>query len=209
MRIKKRDSLDVLIDEKSFSELPGTELELQAIINLFYARKKKAIGYFHDRAKEGIFKNSNTKNFNFIHIATHSLMYEDNPKISGLVFANPGRLRSYDEDGILYSGETYNLDLNAELIVLSSCESGIGKLVKGEGMIALNRGFFYSGARNIIISLWKVEDKTTSKLMIEFYRRILDDMTISTALQKAKILLIKNKFTAFPKYWSGFILIGR
>jgi CHAT domain-containing protein len=93
-------------------------------------------------------------------------------------------------------------------MVLSSCESGIGKLVKGEGMIALNRGFFYSGAKNIIFSLWKVEDKATCGLMIELYRNIFKDMSLSGALQKAKLTLIQNRFTAFPKYWSGFILLG-
>jgi len=81
-------------------------------------------------------------------------------------------------------------------------------LVKGEGMIALNRGFFYSGARHIIFSLWKVEDKATCSLMIELYKNILNDVSISNALKNAKLALIKDRFTAFPKYWSGFILVG-
>jgi CHAT domain-containing protein len=81
-------------------------------------------------------------------------------------------------------------------------------LVKGEGMIALNRGFLYSGVRNTIFSLWKVEDKTTSRLMIELYRNILAGKTFAAALKRAKLKLIQNPFTAFPKYWSGFILVG-
>jgi CHAT domain-containing protein len=140
-------------------------------------------------------------------VATHSIKKENNPKLSGLIFAqsqNP----SEREDGILYSGETYNLNLNAELIVLSSCESGIGKLVKGEGMLALNRGFLYSGVQNTIFSLWKVEDKSTSRLMIELYRNILEGKSFSTALRRAKLQLIQDPFTAFPRYWSGFILVG-
>jgi CHAT domain-containing protein len=75
-------------------------------------------------------------------------------------------------------------------------------------MIALNRGFLYSGVRNTIFSLWKVEDKTTSRLMVELYRNILEGKTLAAALRRAKLELLQDPFTAFPKYWSGFILVG-
>jgi CHAT domain-containing protein len=198
---------DIIIDGVRFSQLPGSEEEVRAIIDLFKSKQKQAKGYFHHLASERQFKSVNMRNYTIIHVATHSIKKENNPKLSGLLFA-----QSQDpfkrEDGILYSGETYNLNLNAELIVLSTCESGIGKLVKGEGMIALNRGFLYSGVRNTIFSLWKVEDKSTSRLMIELYRSILEGETFSTALRRAKLQLIQDPFTAFPRYWSGFILVG-
>jgi CHAT domain-containing protein len=76
-------------------------------------------------------------------------------------------------------------------------------------MMALNRGFFYSGIRNIIFSLWKVEDRSTSRLMIAFYRNILGGRRYCRALQQAKLELIKDPYTAFPKYWSGFVLVGK
>jgi CHAT domain-containing protein len=76
-------------------------------------------------------------------------------------------------------------------------------------MMALNRGFFYAGIHNIIFSLWKVEDRSTSRLMIAFYRNVLKGLPFSRALREAKLELIKDKFTAFPKYWSGFVLVGR
>jgi len=203
------ESRDVIIDEEGsrYPELPAAEKELHAIIELFKNANKKAVGYFHQQAAEHVFKSAEMKDYNFIHIATHSLKNSGSAKLSGLIFSRPVD-GGYTEDGILYSSEIYNLNLNAKLVVLSSCESGIGKLVKGEGMFALTRGFFYSGVRNIIFSLWKVEDRTTSRLMIELYRNILSGETLPSALRKAKLSLIKDKFTAFPKYWSGFILVG-
>lgn len=200
---------DVVVEGKRFSQLPGTEKEVRAIIKLFKSKGSEAVGYFHGHASEDRFKSGDMKDYSIIHVATHSLKQKDNPKLSGLIFtqAAPSTPKKR-EDGILYSGETYNLDLNAQLIVLSSCETGIGKLVKGEGMIALNRGFLYSGVSNTIFSLWKVEDKTTSRLMIELYRNILAGKTFPAALRGAKLKLIRDRFTAFPKYWSGFILVG-
>jgi CHAT domain-containing protein len=201
------EARDVVVDGKRFPRLPGTEKEVRAIMQLFQSKGKKAEGYFHANASEHQFKSTGMENYTIIHVATHSLNDFINPRLSGLLFSQSPPAPA-QEDGVLYSGETYNLNLNAELIVLSSCETGIGKLVKGEGMIALNRGFLYSGARNTIFSLWKVEDKTTSRLMIELYRDILAGKTFAAALQKAKLKLIQDPFTAFPKYWSGFILVG-
>jgi CHAT domain-containing protein len=206
-KILPDQSRDIVIGGVRFPRLPGTEMEVRAIMNLFKSKRKQAKGHFHDDASEEHFKDLEMKDYCIIHVATHSLKTENNPKLSGLIFAQP-KDSSRREDGILYSGETYNLNLNAELIVLSSCESGIGKLVKGEGMIALNRGFLYSGIQNTIFSLWKVDDKTTSRLMIELYRNILAGKDYASALQRAKLKLIRDRFTAFPRYWSSFILVG-
>lgn len=200
-------SRDIEIEGMRFSQLPGTEKEVRSIIDLFKSKHKEAVGYFHLQASEDRFKSDDMRNYAFVHLATHSLKKENNPKLSGFLFSQVNS-PSIREDGILYSGETYNLNMNAELIVLSSCETGIGKLVKGEGMISLNRGFLYAGVRNTIFSLWKVEDETTSILMIELYRDILKGESFATALRKAKLQLIGNRFTAFPRYWSGFILVG-
>ena len=98
--------------------------------------------------------------------------------------------------------------MNADLVVLSSCESGIGKLVKGEGLMGLTRGFLYSGSNNLIVSLWKVSDKHTAELMIELYKNILAGKSYSQSLRAAKLKLIQNPITAFPKSWSSFVLIG-
>jgi CHAT domain-containing protein len=125
-----------------------------------------------------------------------------------LLFSQPQH-SSTTEDGVLYASEMYNLSLNADLLVLSSCQSGLGKYVKGEGIIAMTRGFFYSGAHNIIFSLWKVYDKQTNELMTEFYDHVLEGETFSSALRKSKLRLIADRSTAFPSKWSGFILVGK
>ena len=93
-------------------------------------------------------------------------------------------------------------------MVLSSCESGIGRYVEGEGVMSLTRGFIYSGTPNIVCSLWKVYDRYTEKLMVKFYKQILKDKSYSRALQMAKIKMINDKKTADPRKWSGFVLIG-
>lgn len=113
------------------------------------------------------------------------------------------------EDGVLYADETYNLDLNADLVVLSSCESGLGKLAEGEGFLALTRGFLYSGARNILFSLWKINDRETCDLMVDFYKYYLNGDDFSKALRKAKLNMLKNPKTAKPGLWGGFILVGK
>ncbi|MCP4221029.1 MAG: CHAT domain-containing protein, partial [bacterium] len=201
------NSRDVVVEGIRFPHLPGTEKELWSIINLFREKGKRAIGFFKDEATEARFKSPEMRDFSIIHVATHSLKQAENPKLSGLLFSRDASLPQV-EDGVLYSGETYNLRQRAELIVLSSCESGVGQLVKGEGMVAVNRGFLYSGIRNTIFSLWKVEDKTTSRLMVSFYRKVLDGKTYAAALRDAKLNLIGDRLTAFPRYWSGFILVG-
>jgi CHAT domain-containing protein/Tfp pilus assembly protein PilF len=208
MREASADAYDM---RPEVSRLPASEEELRSIIHLFHSQGKKAAGYFYRKATESNFKASAREAYDLLHIATHSLKDSDKLPLSGLIFSSPGGEGSSGdkEDGILYSGEIYNLDMDADLIVLSSCESGVGKLVKGEGMMALNRGFFYSGIRNIVFSLWKVEDRSTSRLMIAFYRNILNGLPFSRALREAKLEMLDNPFTAFPKYWSGFVLVGK
>ncbi|MCP4151258.1 MAG: CHAT domain-containing protein [bacterium] len=201
------DKRETRVGKSLFTPLPGTEAEVRSVIDLFEKKGKTAEGNFRLSASEDWFKAPNMKRYSMIHFATHSLRNDDKPKLSGLLFSQVPVPNS-PEDCLLYTGEIYNLDLQAELIVLSSCESGIGRLVKGEGMIALNRGFFYAGVRNTIFSLWNVEDKSTSRLMIELYRNILDGNTYAAALRKAKLNLIEDRFTAFPLYWSGFLLMG-
>jgi CHAT domain-containing protein len=197
----------VTLNGKKFNELIYSEWEVRSIIELFENNisVNKSAGYFYSNATEKAFK-ENIKDFKLIHIASHSFINETNPQISGIVFAQHGTL--VEDDGILYAEETYNLDLNAELVVLSSCESGLGKLVNSEGMMALTRGFLYSGAKNIIFSLWKVSDKHTSKLMVELYRQRLSGKTYSESLRLAKLGLIKNEILARPRAWAGFLMIG-
>lgn len=198
----------VSVDGKNFDELKYSEWEVNSIIDLFSKSNPSDINtaYFYADAKEDSFK-TNVKDYKIIHIASHSFMNEEQPAVSGVIFAQPND-STFDEDGILYSGETYNVNLNADLVVLSSCESGLGKLFKGEGMMALTRGFLYSGTSNIVFSLWKIPDKHTSELMVEFYRQMISGKTYSESLRQAKLKLISNEITARPRSWAGFLMIG-
>jgi len=200
------DIRSISLDGKRFNELQYSEKEVENIVKMYEKKRSEAIDFFHTDATEDNFK-SNVSNYKYVHVATHGIINGEKPQLSGIIFSQPTD-SVYTEDGILYSNETYNLDLNADLVVLSSCESGIGKLVRGEGLMALTRGFLYSGASNIVVSLWKVSDKHTSQLMVEFYKNILAEKSYARSLREAKLKMIKSAGTAFPKSWSSFILIG-
>ena len=105
--------------------------------------------------------------------------------------------------------EIYNLQINSDLVVLSSCESGLGELLTGEGMMGLNRSFVYAGVPNVIFSLWKVLDQVGSEMMIEFYKEVLSGKSYSAALRATKLKMLANEATASPEFWSAFLLIGR
>ncbi len=196
----------ITADNTTYNPLKYSEEEVHNIIKMFTQTGKKSAGYFHSDATETQFK-KNAGSAKFLHIATHGALDEEKPALSGLIFAEPGDSSAVD-DSILYAAEVYNLKLNADLVVLGSCESGIGKLVKGEGVMALTRGFLYAGAKNIIHSLWKVNDNHPSQLMIDLYRQILVGKSYATALRQAKLNLIQQEKTAFPNSWSSFVLIG-
>ena len=206
------DLRSITLDGKWFNELLYSKQEVEKILDLF--KRRGAVGYFNTDASEENFK-QNAKHYKYIHVATHGMINETNPPLSGIIFSQPTD-SVYTEDGILYSGETYHLDLNADLVVLSSCESGIGKLVAGEGLMALTRGFLYAGASTLVVSLWKVSDVSTAQLMTEFYRHLKQGMSKAAALRAAKLSLLKHslemegiKFSfAHPFFWALFVLIG-
>jgi len=110
----------------------------------------------------------------------------------------------------LQMGEIMRLKLNADLVTLSACNTGLGKLVNGEGILGLTRAFFYAGARNITVSLWNVNDSSTSALMKDFYEDLNRGMSKSAALRQAKLTLLHGKEAAWhhPYYWAAFVLVG-
>jgi CHAT domain-containing protein len=140
-----------------------------------------------------------------IHLATHGIVDENNPELSRIFLQTD----SEAEDGNLFSGEIYNLHLNADLVTLSACQTGLGKISKGEGVIGLSRALVYAGAKNIMVSFWSVADESTAVLMTDFYKLLLEKPAInySENLREAKLNMIDSKFAA-PYYWAPFILIG-
>ncbi len=196
-----------MVDGERFVELKESENEVKSIFNLFDLQQKSAKIYLHNEAKESVLKSNIIWNYRFIHIATHGVINEEKPKLSAIIFAAPENDSS--EDGVLYSGEIYNLRLNADLVVLSACETGLGTIVKGEGILGFTRGFMYAGAQNLLVSLWQVADKSTAELMIQFYRNIFKKQSYPSALRNAKLAMIKNGKYAHPVEWSPFVLTGK
>jgi len=132
-----------------------------------------------------------------------------NPKFSGIACFRTPADDSKQDDGTLFAGEIYNLNIQADLITLSSCESGYGKLENSEGLLGLNRAFVYAGTSNVVFSLWKVYDKVSAKLMIDFYQQLLKNNDYASSLRQAKLNLINDEATASPHFWSSYLLIGR
>jgi Uncharacterized protein conserved in bacteria len=189
-------------EKVNLDNLPGTEQEINSIAKLFGSNSKTA--KFKD-ASETLIKSKTISDYSYLHFATHGIVDEVDPELSR-IFLND----SENDDGNLYAGEIYNLNLNANLAVLSACQTGLGKFSKGEGVIGLSRALVYAGAKNIIVSFWSVSDESTAQLMNEFYKILLAERqnNFSSALQKAKLKMIKEKKYAAPYYWAPFVLIG-
>lgn len=163
--------------------------------------------YLRNKATEENLKRNNELNkFNYIHFATHGLIDEDKPDLSSLVLTSE---KNSGEDGFLQAYEIYNLKLNADLVVLSACQTGLGKLVRGEGMVGLTRAFMYAGTPSVLVSLWSVSDVSTSILMGEFYKNLIKNKLSKTdALRKAQLTLIADQKYSHPFHWAPFVLIG-
>ena len=146
--------------------------------------------------------------YRIIHFATHGLLDSQNPGLSGIVLSlldDEGN----SVDGFLRLHDIYNLKLNADLVVLSACNTALGKEVRGEGLIGLTRGFMYAGAPRVVASLWKVDDAATVYLMSVFYRKMLaDNLRPAAALRAAQIEMMKQPRWRSPYYWAPFVLQG-
>jgi CHAT domain-containing protein len=136
------------------------------------------------------------------------LLNTQHPELSGLVLSLVDR-EGKPQDGFLESAEIYNLKLGADLVVLSACQTALGKEVRGEGLVGLTRGFMYAGAPRVLASLWPVPDQATTELMKRFYQAVLKNgMRPSAALQSAQMAMRGDRRWQAPYYWAGFVLQG-
>jgi CHAT domain-containing protein len=146
--------------------------------------------------------------YRIVHFATHGLINGEHPDLSGLVLSLLDE-NGKPQNGFLRMGELFNLQLPADLVVLSACRTALGKEIKGEGLIGLTRGFMYAGAERVVASLWQVDDQATSQLMRRFYRGLLkENLRPAAALRAAQIEMSKSSRWSSPYYWSGFIIQG-
>jgi len=186
--------------------LPGTESEVKEISQLFASRNFKNTIFIRQQADEKVAKSGTLKDYSYLHFATHGIVDERSPELSRIFLQS----NSDSEDGNLFTGEIYNLELNANLVTLSACQTGLGKISKGEGVIGLSRALVYAGAKSIIVSFWSVADESTAQLMADFYRQMLEhpESNYSQNLRNAKLALMKTEKYNSPYYWAPFVLIG-
>ncbi len=184
--------------------LPGAEEQVKRIGGIYGNRAQVYVGA---AANEERFK-QDAANYGIIHLATHGILVDSSPMYSHLIMSRAGT-----EDGQLEAGEILRLKLNADLVVLSACETARGRVGAGEGMIGLSWAFFVVGCPATVVSQWKVDDAATTGLMVEFHR-LLQERTSgrrlarADALRQAALKIMREPRYGHPFYWAGFILVG-
>jgi CHAT domain-containing protein len=152
--------------------------------------------------------NPKLSEYRIIHFATHGVLNLEHPELSAIVLSLVDK-NGQPQDGYLFLHDIYNLNLPAELVVLSACQTGVGKQVRGEGLIALTRGFMYAGAARIVASLWKVDDAATAALMKQFYKEMFTNgKRPAAALRAAQLHLREQRRWSSPAHWAGFFIQG-
>jgi len=185
--------------------LPFTRGEVEAIAQRFPPDRREIL--LGEEARESrITAPGFLDRFDILHFATHGLIDERYPERSSLALSHP---RDASEDGYLQASEIYRLHTHAGLVVLSACETGLGKMVAGEGVLGLPRAFFYAGASEVLVSLWSVSDRSTASLMDGFYQNLITrGEPPARALAGAKGQLRRSHDFAHPFYWAPFVLMG-
>jgi CHAT domain-containing protein/Tfp pilus assembly protein PilF len=189
-----------------FPRLPFTRREAEGILSVSPPGSGlKALDF---QANREMALSKELGDYRIIHFATHGLLQSEHPALSGIVLSLVDE-KGRPVDGFLRLNEIYNLDLSADLVVLSACQTALGKDVKGEGLIGLTRGFMYAGSPRVVASLWKVDDVATAELMKIFYQKMLKEkMRPAAALRAAKVAMWKTKRWNSPYYWAAFELQG-
>jgi len=182
--------------------LNWTDYEVKNISSYFDSRV-----YLDSNATERMFK-LHAKNYEILHLASHGMVDTQNPMNSKIAFSEDKK--DTLNDGYMHTFELYGTQLNAEMAVLSACNTGYGKVLRGEGILNLARGFFYSGCKSVVMSLWVANDQSTATIMSNFYRQLDQGNSKHIALQKAKLEYLNSSdgIKAHPYYWSQFIITG-
>jgi len=187
--------------EEEIQELPGAAVEAENIAKIFDTQSLMGAA-----ASEHQFKQL-AGNYDVLHIATHGLLNDKAPLFSSLLLS-PEK----EEDGLLHTYELFNMEIDAQMAVLSACNTGMGKLSKGEGVVSIARGFAYAGVPNVVMSAWSVSDETTKFIMHHFYQQLQKGQTKDIAMQQAKLTYLNNydKATKLkaPFYWGAFMVSG-
>ena len=186
--------------------LPFTRREADEILAMVpEAERLKALDFDANRT---IATSPVLGQYRYVHFATHGFLNTAHPELSGIVLSLVDR-QGKEQDGFLWAHEIYNLRLPAEMVVLSGCRTGLGKEIKGEGLVGLTRGFMYAGSKRVLVSLWDISDEASAELMAHLYRAMLKEhMSPAAALSAAQIEIMKEKRWQPPYYWAAFVLQG-
>jgi CHAT domain-containing protein/predicted negative regulator of RcsB-dependent stress response len=188
--------------------LTGTRAEAQQIGKLATAAGRKTETWLDLEASEANVEGRDLSQYRVVHFATHGLLNTERPQFTGLVLSLVGNREG--EDGFLRTDEVFNLRLGSPLVMLSACETGLGKEKRGEGVIGLTRAFMYAGAPTVGVSLWSVADKSTADLMTDFYKNLFakGGNSPAAAMRTARLNMIAGKRFSAPFYWAPFVLVG-
>src|SRR6266498_3477245 len=193
--------------EGGFGRLLSTRREAAAILALVPERERMQALDFEASRMTAL--RPELGEYRIVHFATHGMLNNIHPELSGIVLSLVDK-EGHPQDGFLRLQDIYNLKLSAELVVLSACQTGLGKEIKGEGLVGLTRGFMYAGAPRIVASLLMVDDRATSELMKRFYQGMLGPEALrpAGALRQAQLTIWKEKQWREPYYWAAFVLQG-
>jgi CHAT domain-containing protein len=198
-------SADIL-NRQGWKRLPGTRKEAETILKL--VPKSNSLEVFDFEANYNWATSSALNQFRILHFATHGFVNDANPELSGLVLSLVDK-QGQDIRGYLRLGDLFNLDYPADLIVLSACETGLGKEIQGEGLVGLTRGLMYAGAERLVVSLWQVSDEGTSVFMQEFYKQMLQQgKPANQALRATQLKMWHQEKWRNPNYWAAFTFLG-
>jgi len=188
--------------------LPDSETEVSALKSIWGSSSRVLIG---GSARKSVFRSEASK-YNIIHFATHGILDDASPMYSRLVMARAEN--DPTDDGLLEAREIMQLNIRADLVVLSACQTARGRIGAGEGMIGMSWAFFVAGVPTMVASQWKVNSESTAKLMIDFHKRLKEEssaqsQTTATALQQAALNVMKDPRYRHPYFWAGFIVLGK
>lgn len=192
---------------ESLPRLPASSEEARSISEVIGAGQTTLRAGFAAN-RDGVL-NGGIEDYKVLHFATHGRIHEERPQLSGIVLSLYTDEGKQNEGGFIRLQDVYALRLNSDLVVLSACDTGIGKEIRGEGVMSLNNAFLQAGARSVVSTLWKVDDTATKDLMTEFYRGMADDeLTASAALRQAQIKMFNDPRYRSPFYWAAFTASG-
>ncbi|MEM8639533.1 MAG: CHAT domain-containing protein [Cyanobacteria bacterium P01_G01_bin.54] len=195
-------SRSLCLPSDGINRLPGTRQEAKAL----QRHSPDALTALDFDASQDWLNAAPLEQYQTLFFSTHGCIDSQNPELSGLVLTLVNEKGQEKPDGFLRLNEIFNLQLNADLVVLSACQTGLGETIKGEGMVGMTRGFMYAGAERVVVSLWDVDDAATAQLMNQFYATLKQGTPAAAALREAQLALWEQ-YTE-PRLWAAFTLQG-